>query len=558
MLGLYGVAVYGHNYYQFRGFPPPKTPKGIPAGRYVHVKFFSRALGQERSYLIYLPAGYSAAARAGRRFPVYYFLHGSPGWPSLVFNAARLGVAFDELLHQHKIRPFLMVGPDGRNGTFASDTEWANTRHGRYDSYVIDVVHAVDSRWSTIRNRRARLISGNSEGAYAALNLSLRHLTTFGNVESWSGYVHPQAKKPPFAGEPLAVVAANDPSLRLAQVAGTVRRMGLRANLYIGKLDHDAPQVAAYAAQLRAAGARVTFSLVPGGHNWRVWRDHAPAMLEWASRAFQTSRRAELRALGVAGGRLVHAHFYSAALGQQRSYAIYLPPNYDAQAAAGVRFPVFYFLHGSPGWPSLVFSQGKLARADERLLTAHRIRPFIMVMPDGRNGTQRSDTEWANTRGGRYESFVMDLVRAVDARWATLPGRRYRMLAGNSEGAYGALNISLHHLHTFGLVEAWSGYVHPDLFSGPFVAEPQSIVSYNDPSRYLPRVAARLRKLGLHAYIYTGTLDSDAPEAAAYATELRAAGGKVVFRLFPGGHTWKMWRSHAALMLLWASKEFGQ
>ncbi len=195
---------------------PLARPVGVAAGKVVKVNFFSPALGRRRSYLIYLPPGYSAAAARGTRFPVLYFLHGSPGWPSLVLNAGHLGVDADVLLHQHRIRPFLIVMPDGRNGTFRSDTEWANTRHGRYEGFVLDVVRAVDSRWSTIANRGGRALSGNSEGAYAAINLTLRDLNTFAVAESWSGYVKPTVKNGPFAGEPAAQIAANDPALYLA------------------------------------------------------------------------------------------------------------------------------------------------------------------------------------------------------------------------------------------------------------------------------------------------------------------------------------------------------
>jgi enterochelin esterase-like enzyme len=285
-LGIYGAATYGHNYYRYRGFPAPRTPAGIPAGKVVKASFFSRALGGRRSYLIYLPPGYSAAAARGRRYSVYYFLHGSPGWPSLVLDAGHLGVDLDVLVHEHKIRPFLIVMPDGRNGTFASDTEWANTTHGRYESLVMEVVRAVDSRWATIPARRARAVAGNSEGAYAALNLALRHLGIFGVAESWSGYVHPGVKKGPFAGEPRSLIAANDPSLYLSRVASLLGRLPFHAYIYTGSADHSARQVASFTARLRAAGASVVFSEFPGGHNWRVWRAHAPLMLEYASKAF--------------------------------------------------------------------------------------------------------------------------------------------------------------------------------------------------------------------------------------------------------------------------------
>jgi enterochelin esterase-like enzyme len=282
--GIYGVTSYGHSYYRYRGFPAPRTPKGIPAGRVEKISFFSPALHEQRSYLIYLPPGYAAAAARGRHFPVYYFLHGSPGWPSLVLDAGHLGVDADILLHEHLIRPMIIVMPDGRNGTFVSDTEWAKTRHGDYEGFVLDVVRAVDLRWSTVHSRAGRALDGNSEGAYAALNLTLRHPDTFSVAESWSGYTKPTVKKGPFAGEPGAVIAANDPAIYLPRVAPKLRRYPMHVYIYTGKSDHSAGQVTDFAHRLRGAGADVTLSLFPGGHNWRVWRAHAPLMLEYASR----------------------------------------------------------------------------------------------------------------------------------------------------------------------------------------------------------------------------------------------------------------------------------
>lgn len=285
--GIHGSLVYGSNYYNYRGFAPPHEPSGVPKGRLVHVNFFSRALHQRRSYLIYLPPRYAAAAARGRRFPVYYFLHGSPGRPIGSYKIARIGVEYDVLLQEHRIRPFLMVMPDGRNGTFRSDTEWTNTRSaGRYGSFVTDVVHAVDSRWATVSRRRARMVAGISEGGFAALNLSLHDLLTFGSLESWSGYVKQDPKAPPFAGAPAAVVAANEPNLYLPHVAADVRRLGLSAYLYTETHDKERGQVIGYAHELAAAGARVRLSVFPGHHNWRTWRSHTPAMLVWASRTF--------------------------------------------------------------------------------------------------------------------------------------------------------------------------------------------------------------------------------------------------------------------------------
>jgi enterochelin esterase-like enzyme len=280
ILAVHGPVVYGSKDVRQRA----------PAGQLLRVTFFSPALEQRRAYLIYLPPGYAAAAARGQRFPVFYFLHGSPASPTSVVNGARLVANYDVLLHAHRIRPFLMVMPDGRNGTQTSDTEWANTRHdGRYASFVMDVVHAVDARWATIPQRQDRMIAGFSEGAYAALNLSLHDLAPFGSLEAWSGYTSESDTAGPFAREPLALIHANEPNLYLQQVAGEVRRMGLRAYLYTGKSDSSRRQVAAYAHELRAAGAKVTFTVFPGGHNWRVWRAHSMLMVEWASKVLSSS-----------------------------------------------------------------------------------------------------------------------------------------------------------------------------------------------------------------------------------------------------------------------------
>jgi hypothetical protein len=53
------------------------TPERRPAGSVVQEQvFYSDALGQNMSYLIYLPSGYADDAR---RFPSVYMLHGVAG-----------------------------------------------------------------------------------------------------------------------------------------------------------------------------------------------------------------------------------------------------------------------------------------------------------------------------------------------------------------------------------------------------------------------------------------------------------------------------------------------
>ena len=106
-------------------------------------------------------------------------------------------------------------------------------------------------------------MSGNSEGAYAAINLTLRHLDTFAVAESWSGYVKPTVKNGPFAGEPAARIAANDPALYLPRVAPSLHRLPVHMYVYSGTQDHSARQVGDFAKRLRAAGGDVDLLALP-------------------------------------------------------------------------------------------------------------------------------------------------------------------------------------------------------------------------------------------------------------------------------------------------------
>jgi enterochelin esterase-like enzyme len=284
-VGGYGLTQYGHGYVVYRGFPPPRDAPGVRKGHLETVTFYSRALHSVRSYDIYLPPGYRRAVRRGARFPVLYLLHGSPGHPRVLLNAGALGPAYDALLAHGRIRPFLIVLPNGQNGTWNSDTEWADTPSGQYESLVLDVVHTVDRHWATLPDRRDRAIGGYSEGAYGAANITLHHPQVFGIFESWSGYFG-QWREGPFTNVPEQLILANSPKRYVPAEAARLRRYPLRVFLYGGTQDHEDRFIRPFARELRTAGATVTTATWPGGHDWALWRPHIPDMLRFADRSF--------------------------------------------------------------------------------------------------------------------------------------------------------------------------------------------------------------------------------------------------------------------------------
>ncbi|HEX7626247.1 MAG TPA: alpha/beta hydrolase-fold protein [Gaiellaceae bacterium] len=248
----------------------------------------------------------------------------------------------------------------------------------------------------------------------------------------------------------------------------------------------------------------------------------------------------------------VATRFYlaSPALGGRRQLVdVYLPPGYKTSPHR--RYPVIYLLHGVPGRPGAFLATVRLGVVEDELVALHKIRPAILVMPFGSTGSF-TDEEWANgvQPSSAWETFVArDLVRAVDARYRTIPRGSARALAGLSEGGYGSLNIGLHHPGEFGVLESWSGYQRADPIRSIFGVD-RSVLARNSPSVTLPRVAARLRRLHTYFWFYSGTGDRYVRQNTAFAAELRRFHLPYRYFVVRGGHNWAIWRGNASRALV--------
>jgi enterochelin esterase-like enzyme len=221
---------------------------------------------------VYLPPGYDA--HAATRYPVVYLLHGFPGVPTSYFRAGRLGVVEDILVAQNRVRPVVLVAPFGSTGAF-TDKEWANgvRPHEAWETFLAhDVVHAIDTRFRTIRAGWARALVGLSEGGYGALNIGLHHPGEFHVLESWSGYVQADNIASIF-GRKKSVLAWNSPDLTLAAAAPALRTAHTFVWFYSGSVDKSLlPQNAAFERELRRLRIASQYTVVRGGHDWALWR----------------------------------------------------------------------------------------------------------------------------------------------------------------------------------------------------------------------------------------------------------------------------------------------
>lgn len=194
--------------------------------------------------------------------------------------------------------------------------------------------------------------------------------------------------------------------------------------------------------------------------------------------------------VSAATGQVLHLRIRSATLKAMRLLVVYLPAGYADPTNRRHRYPVLYLLSGAPGGADDWFWGMHAAQTLDRLIAARTVPPLILVSPDG-NGGRLRDTQFVDSADGRQrvETFlVRDVLGYVDTHFRTVVARDGRGLVGYSAGAYGALNVGLHHPTLFGTLAGFCGYYTADPYevSDPKLNHPMStnpaFLHYNSPS----------------------------------------------------------------------------
>ncbi len=307
----------------------PAAPAAPRPGTVTDATFSSPALGVDKRYFVYLPAGY---ADSTTRYPVVYMLHGLGGNENNWSRYMGLAKAADAMQLQA-----IVVMPDGDDSFYtnwvtdvdydaclagqrkfgkAPDMHTECVRTPRYEDYItVDLVGHVDSTYRTIADRRARSIGGLSMGGFGALKLAMRHPDLFGSVASHSGvaallYAGPfpyERGKVTLTEDPRTwIKSAGDFGVLFGQIFGTDianwRKHDpalLAANLSNGDLaiyidcgtedEFRLHNGAAYLHEvLEERGIEHYFELMPGRHSLEFWADRIDDSLAfhtayWAS-----------------------------------------------------------------------------------------------------------------------------------------------------------------------------------------------------------------------------------------------------------------------------------
>ena len=242
----------------------------VPHGTVSKVWYDSPALGMDRRLTIYTPAGYEMS---GKRYPVFYLLHGMGGDENAWSELGRATQILDNLIAQGKAEPMIVVMTNGNAALEAAPGEsslgWETqptfqlpkTMEGSFETHFPDVVKFVDKHYRTKANKKNRAIAGLSMGGFHSLHISKQYPDMFNYVGLFSAAIMP--------GKNVESPIYQDMEGKLAT------QFAKKPALYwiaIGKTDFLYKANEEYRKLLDEKGYSYEYFENEDGHIWKNWR----------------------------------------------------------------------------------------------------------------------------------------------------------------------------------------------------------------------------------------------------------------------------------------------
>ena len=256
----------------------------VPHGTVRRMWYNSPTLKMDRRLTVYTPAGYETS---GKRYPVFYLLHGAGGDEEAWINLGRTSQILDNLIAQGKAEPMIVVMTNGNAWQQAapgesskgftvpsmSPAEAKNAPEGGFELAFPDVVKFVEKTFRVKKGRENRAIAGLSMGSFHSANISRYYPDMFGYVGLFSGASSKNDKStcPVYTNyeERLKVQFSKKPLLYY---------------IACGKTDFVYKSVTDYRKLLDDNGYKYEYYESDGGHIWRNWRIY---LTEFAPKLFK-------------------------------------------------------------------------------------------------------------------------------------------------------------------------------------------------------------------------------------------------------------------------------
>ena len=224
----------------------------------------------------------------------------------------------------------------------------------------------------------------------------------------------------------------------------------------------------------------------------------------------------------------------------------------DNHASSG-EMPVVYLLHGYSGnhldW--ITKAKGFEKAADQHSL--------IIVCPDGGFNSWYWDSP-VDTKS-LYETFVSDeLIKSIDAKYATIKDRTGRAITGLSMGGHGALYLAIRHQDVFGAGGSMSGGVDIRPFPNNWDMAKKLGTYAEQPERWEKYTVINILNLltpnSLAIIVDCGTEDFFFNVNENLHQQLIYRNIPHDFIIRPGAHNWSYWTNAVKYQLLFMKNYF--
>jgi enterochelin esterase family protein len=241
----------------------------------------------------------------------------------------------------------------------------------------------------------------------------------------------------------------------------------------------------------------------------------------------------------VPHGAVTRRWYPSPGLKMDRRITVYTPPGYESGKD---KYPVLYLLHGAGGDEEAWMTLGRASQVLDNLLALGKIKPMIVVMPNGNviqeaapgeesKGFYKPQFMIPGTMEGTYETNFRDIIRFVESNYRVKADKANRAIAGLSMGGFHSLHISRLYPNTFDYVGLFSAAIMPRQTNG------------NSAYERIDETLATQMKNGYRLYwIACGKTDFLYKNNTEFREKLDKMGMKYVYRESEGGHTWRNWR----------------
>ena len=239
---------------------------------------------------------------------------------------------------------------------------------------------------------------------------------------------------------------------------------------------------------------------------------------------------------GIAHGAVARVEYWSTALKARRSAHVYTPPGYEQGGAA--RYPVLYLVHGAGDNDDSWTSIGHANQILDQLIAAGKVRPMIVVMPDGHVPDQTHGMD--SLRHDFGLDLTGDLIPLIDGTYRTLPNPDARAMAGLSMGGSHTIREGLVRPGTF----HWIGIFSMGVGVGSSVlVDPKRIEDYTSENAAALAQAGREMRLVYYAMGRDDVLYGSVAQSKAVFDRF---GIRYTYHESAGGHTWMNWRDYLA------------